>query len=389
MHGTLAPVLGTNWSALALVPKLIGRRRSFVSRLLAGQQRRVDAQLCRPGQLPAHGIYRVLVCRPNHRLGNTLLLSPLLRELETLYPGAEIDIISAGEAAVALYSSRFQVRKIASFYRHAAKHLLHTIRQLRAMRAHTYDLAIDASMDSNSGRLLLGLARARYKLGFAHDAAPDKALAALASNCPEHHGKRIVHLLRTAYAGDCASSWPTLNLDLSIEEMRKGAKALQRITGELSMSKDSRPVIGIFANATGKKCYPESWWTAFVTQLRVRRPDLRIVNVLAQHGNSQLPQVPAGYFTSNLRHLGAVLANLDGFISADCGVMHLAVATGIPTLGLFTADNIDKYAPFGGNNAALKTQSSGLDPVFFEQAAGWLDKVLPVHSDAERVVNHA
>ena len=331
---------------------LIGQRRSVVSRLLARQQRRVDAQLCRPGQLPTQGIYRVLICRPNHRLGNTLLLSPLLRELETLYPGAEIDIVAAGDAAAALYSSRFQVRRIASLRRHAAKHPLHTVRQLKAMRAHTYDLAIDASMDSNSGRLLLGLAHARYKLGFANEAEPGNAMHAYAGNCPAHHGKRIVHLLRTAYADDCAGDWPTLNLDLSAEELRRGARALQQIIGELSLSRESTPVIGIFANATGSKCYPESWWNAFVTRLRARRPGLRIVNVLAQHGNSQLPQVPAGYFTSNLRHLGAVLANLDGFVSADCGVMHLGVAAGTPTLGLFTRDNMDKYAPFGGSNAA-------------------------------------
>jgi len=34
---------------------------------------------------------RVLVCRPNGRLGNTLLLTPLLQELERVFPGAEID----------------------------------------------------------------------------------------------------------------------------------------------------------------------------------------------------------------------------------------------------------------------------------------------------------
>ena len=36
-------------------------------------------------------VKRILICRPNHRLGNLLLLSPLVQELESTLPNSEID----------------------------------------------------------------------------------------------------------------------------------------------------------------------------------------------------------------------------------------------------------------------------------------------------------
>ena len=130
------------------------RRRvvgGFFARLFGG----VGRALCEPGQLPTRGIHRVLICRPNHRLGNALLISPLLAEVEALYPGAEIDIISAGHAARSLFGNRFLVRQIFNLPPKIARHLWFTVALLRQLRGNTYDLAIDACDGSQSGRLLL------------------------------------------------------------------------------------------------------------------------------------------------------------------------------------------------------------------------------------------
>src|SRR5690606_37540564 len=40
--------------------------------------------------VPDRGIHRILVVKISHTLGNTLLLTPLLQELEARFPGAEI-----------------------------------------------------------------------------------------------------------------------------------------------------------------------------------------------------------------------------------------------------------------------------------------------------------
>jgi ADP-heptose:LPS heptosyltransferase len=54
------------------------------------------------------------------------------------------------------------------------------------------------------------------------------------------------------------------------------------------------------------------------------------------------------------------------FISADCGIMHLASASHIPVLGLFKFDNIEKYRPYGYNSTGIRTQDLNIDDIFRE-----------------------
>lgn len=332
-------------------------------------------RLCQPGELPVHGIHRVLVCRPNHRLGNMVLISPLLREIETLYPGAEIDIAGAGCAAQVLYGSRFQVRRIINFPRRAVHHPWLTAQLVHELRGNTYDLAIDPCTGSGSGRLALRICRARYKVGFPDLPAggePDGPWAA----GPEHLAKRSVFLMRTAYAGTTATEWPTLDVQLSPDDLRHGACALANILGREGGEAGMHPVIGIFGNATGPKRLPEHWWEAFTTALRAHRPDIRIVEVLAEHGRSQLPGVTASFYTRDLRKLASVLANMQGFVSADCGVMHLAAAVGTPTLGLFTQSNRNKYTPYGPRNEGIDVapEADGTNTAL--DVMDWIDRAI-------------
>lgn len=348
---------------------------------------RVDAALCRSDQLPAHGIHRVLVIRPNHRLGNTVLISPLLGEIEAWYPGAEIDVVSAGNAAKDLFSSRFQVRRIICLPRRIARHLPASVACLRSMRATHYDLAIDPCVGSHSGHLLLGMARADYKVGFASgDTAGMEHEAP--SDLPDHLAKRGVYALRRALAADTSLPWPMLDAGLPSNELQDGQRALDRILGRREDAAEREgPVLGIFADATGDKRLPESWWNALVARLREIRPDVRIVNVLAAHGQPQLSGVETSFYTTDLRKLGAVVANMDGFVSADCGVMHLAAAGGTPTLGLFTRDNRGKYGPYGNHNTGLDVSIDDADAnasgtsVAHLAAMAWIKRVIVQTSD--------
>ncbi len=322
---------------------------AFFGRLFA----QVNRTLCQPGQLPKRGIHKILICRPNHRLGNAILISPLLAELEALYPGAEIDMVSAGHAAQTLFANRFQLRRVFSFPRKIARHLWSSMGLLRQVRETTYDLAIDASHGSQSGRLLLAIVKARFKLGFP-EASAQPAEASLDEG-PEHFALRPVFLLRTAYAGSVDAGWPELNIRLTDGEKQQARLALGNIIGESTLSSPARRVVGVFANATGAKHYGEAWWTQFVDTLQTLQPGICIVDLVADHGQSQLGQMLPSYYTRDLRRLASVIANMSAFISADCGVMHLAAASGTPTLGLFSVTSAAKYGPYGDANSAIDT----------------------------------
>ncbi|MGY3040452.1 heptosyltransferase-3 [Rhodanobacter sp. TND4EL1] len=356
------------------------RGRGWAASVLRRRFRRVGNALCEPGGLPGVGIHRVLVCRPNHRLGNSVLISPLIAEIETLYPGAEIDILGS-YATECLYADRFSVRNVFVLPGKIARHLWQSAGVLRALRRCRYDLAIDACNGSQSGRIVLALAHAKYKLGFPDPKLnPVSAWHALA--WPAHLAQRSVFLLRQARAGSSARDYPPLNLDLTPEERHAAAQAMARLCS--GSCEPGAPTVAIFPNATGAKCYGEDWWRSFVDTFQSLCPQVLLIDLLAAHGRSQLGSRLTPYYSQNLRRLAAMTACMDGVISADCGVMHLAAASGTPTLGLFSVTDPAKYAPYGGANAALDTR--GMDAVGAATAAAqWCRSMLSVRANAARV----
>ncbi|MEO7052459.1 MAG: glycosyltransferase family 9 protein [Rhodanobacter sp.] len=346
-------------------------RRKAVAGVLRRMFRQVGGVLCEPGGLPTRGIHRVLVCRPNHRLGNSVLISALISEIETLYPGAEIDLLGS-QATADLYADRFRVHRVFVLPRKIARHLWSSGRTLHALRRSRYDLAIDACNGSQSGRITLALAQARYKLGFP-DPALSRGSAWHALACPEHLAHRSVFLLREAYAGRTRAGYPKLNLEVESSEKRAASLVLASVCG--GTRKQRGPTVAIFPNATGAKCYCEDWWKQFVDTFQSLCPQVRLVDMLAAHGRSQLGSQLTPYYSRNLRQMAAMIACMDGFISADCGVLHLAAASGTPTLGLFSVTDPSKYAPYGGANAAIDTRT--MDAVTAATAAAqWFGGVV-------------
>lgn len=298
------------------------------------------------------------------------MISALISEIETLYPGAEIDLLGS-QATADLYADRFRVHQVFVLPQKIARHLWSSALTLRALRRSRYDLAIDACNGSQSGRITLALAQARYKLGFPDSVvSPESGWHTLA--CPDHLAQRSVFLLRQAYAGVTRADYPKLNLEVTSAEKRAAKLVVASVCG--GTRKQRGPTVAIFPNATGAKCYSEDWWKRFVDTFQSLCPQVRLVDMLAAHGRSQLGSQLTPYYSRNLRRMAAMIACMDGFISADCGVMHLAVASGAPTLGLFSITDPAKYAPYGGANAALDTRD--MDAVAAATAAAqWFVQV--------------
>jgi ADP-heptose:LPS heptosyltransferase len=58
---------------------------------------------------------------------------------------------------------------------------------------------------------------------------------------------------------------------------------------------------------------------------------------------------------TDLLTAACVLRRCELFVGNDSGLMHIAAATGAPTLGLFGPSPIDKYAPWGRCTAVVRT----------------------------------
>jgi ADP-heptose:LPS heptosyltransferase len=330
-----------------------------------------DARLARAGELPADAIRRILVCRPNHRLGNLLLLTPLLSELSRLLPNAEVDIVLAGEHVAELFQTFPNVRHIWNLSRRMVRHPIALIRTIAAIRRTRYDLAIDPCEASQSSRFMMTVARPRHALGIARGGTPEGSDTWM-TLAPAHMAQWPVHLLRGALRHPPAGpgqGFPALNIRLTATERACARAHLDRLAG-LDGHPDAAAIIGVFVEATGTKKYGVDWWRRFIDALRAGRPGCVIMEIAPPDGRPRLGADFPFFSSPSPREVAAVISGMTCLVSADCGVMHLASASGTPTLGLFSVSDAMKYAPYGHGSQALLTR--GKTPEQVAQAASGL-----------------
>jgi hypothetical protein len=166
-----------------------------------------------------------------------------------------------------------------------------------------------------------------------------------------HSGQVPVALLRAAVAAS-SGSFPLLDIGLSPAERDLGRIMLSRLLDSCG-SQAGHGVIGVFANATGDKLLPQAWWLAFLETLTARFPQHRVVEIVPAFGRSMLGSRYPTYYSSDVRRLASLLSALSLFVSADCGIMHLACAAGVPVTGVFSATKAEEWGPYGPRDRAL------------------------------------
>lgn len=171
------------------------------------------------------------------------------------------------------------------------------------------------------------------------------------AGAPTHHGRVPLHLLRMlAPSEGCRDVAARLDMRLSAAERRIGRARLLHAVGERADS----PLIGFFANATGRKNYAPEWWRAVSTQLRRLAPSARFVEFIPADGLARLAAQMPGVRSPDLRILAAMIAATDRMVVADSGVMHLAFAAKARVLALFKVTDPDQYGPMGDASQALR-----------------------------------
>jgi ADP-heptose:LPS heptosyltransferase len=243
-------------------------RAGLVLQRLIGPRRTSD-------RLDPREIRSVLIGRINGRLGNTLFLTPLIARLHDLLPDAQIDLALSYPHAGALLTGTPGVRQIILFPHKGANLVAGYLRALRQLRARRYDLVIDPTPFSTSGRLLLSLTHARFRLGF----NMPSQWAALTHSVPlpaqvMHQGRQPAYLL-TALGEAWEPAALHLRLALQPEEVVAARAAIATALKEARIeAAPDRPIVGYFGHATGLKALPPSWWEGFWQALLALRPQV-------------------------------------------------------------------------------------------------------------------
>jgi lipopolysaccharide heptosyltransferase III len=101
-------------------------------------------------------------------------------------------------------------------------------------------------------------------------------------------------------------------------------------------------------------------------------PGARVAVLAAEHERPQaaplLAALPAEQIIDLVGRTGllaasAVLRRCALFVGNDTGLMHIAAASGVPTLGLFGPSPVEQYAPWGGLTATVRA-TEGQAPMF-------------------------
>ncbi|WP_240964576.1 glycosyltransferase family 9 protein [Flavivirga algicola] len=309
-------------------------------------------------------IKNILISRPNHRLGNQLLLTPLVQEVINTFPNCKIDLFVKGGVAHPVFENYEQIDKIIQLPKKPFNHLFKYGWCWLKLKKKRYDLVINGDKNSSSGRLSTQFAKATYKVF----GDIDEAIEADYKDY-EHISKypiyNLRHFLEKLGFPKNHNELPVLNIKLSEEELSNGKKILDAIV------KNDKKTICIYTNATGAKCYSEDWWETVYGRLEKVYPDYNVIEMLPIENISKISFKAPNFYSKDIREMAAIIKNTSVFIAADNGVMHLASASLTPTVGFFSVTNMNIYQPYGNGSVALNTNETTIDDWFVE-----IDRIL-------------
>lgn len=296
-------------------------------------------------------IKRILICRPNQRLGNLLLITPLIEEVTTTFPKCKIDLFVKGTLAPIVFKNYTNINLVFELPKKPFKTLIQYFQVWTKIREQHYDIVINVDKNSSSGKLATQFAYSKYK--FFGDSDEDNKLK---HKDYEHIAKYPVYNFRS-YLTQLGleineNPIPSLNLKLSSLEIAEGKKLLNNIVN------NDKKTICLFTFATGDKCNSALWWENFYDQLKTEYKNYNIIEVLPIENVSQIAFKAPTFYSKDIRQIGSLIANTDIFIGADSGIMHLASSVHVPTVGLFSSSNINKYQPYNNNSVAINTDIS-------------------------------
>ncbi len=292
-------------------------------------------------------VKRILIARPNHRLGNMLLVTPLVQELQRDFPNAKIDVFAKGKLVDVIFENYDNYHSSIQLSRKPAKDILGYLKAWIFVLTKKYDLVVNVDAGSKSGGIAAKYSRSTCRvIGIKERPSIEKFADFM------HLAKYPVYAYWSAFGIQTRTIAP-LRLKLSETEKSRGLEIYRQL------QENGKPIIFLFTYATSTKIYDGSWWRPFYDALHHEfGANYTFVEVLPVENISQFNHELKHYYSKDVREIAAVLANAKLFIGADSGMMHLAVASGVDTLGLFKVTQPQKYEPYGGKSGYIDTTKS-------------------------------
>lgn len=304
-------------------------------------------------------VRRILLVRPNYRIGNMLFLTPLLNALGEQLPDAKVDLLVGMRSAGAILEPLPNVGRVYDLPRKLLRQPMHLRDFIRAIRGNAYDVVLNLMPSSTSSQIVTLLAKGHYKASFYDENSwcPLTHTVRYEYRYP-HMALRPLEMVRVFGADDTRAA-KVLDIKLRAEERAAGQAQLEALLQRHDTRREGRTVIGLFRNARFDKRIPDAWWQQWYEALKQAEPSAVVIDILSPDIPEKLNGGVFPYAEKSLRGLGAFMAALDGFVCGDTGPMHLAAASGATTLALFNKTETAVYGTLGEGNLTIDME--GLD----------------------------
>ena len=264
------------------------------------------------------------------RIGDAVLSTGVLSHLLERHPGARLTV-AAGRDAAPLFADVPGLERVIAIEKQRWR--MHWLGLYRAVAPRRWDVAVDLRASALSYLLW---AKQRH--------------VAQKRRVGEHRVKQMARILGL-------DPPPSPRLWISAEREGEAASLVTQGVPVLA--------VGPAANWRGKEWRGERFaeLAQRVTAPGGLFPGARVAVLAATHERPQAQPLidalgPRAIDLVGKIHLltaAAVIKRSALFIGNDTGLMHLAAATGTPTLGLFGPSPIDQYAPWGPHTAVVAT----------------------------------
>ena len=303
-------------------------------------------------------IKSILLIRINYRIGNMLFITPLLSQIKRDMPDVKVDILVGAPFTKTLFSGFKNVQNVYDFPRALLKNPIKLFGHILNIRSKKYDAVININGGSTSDKLATLFAKATYKIAFCDDYSYSTANVCVRRKLPQtlHEALKPIELISAFEI--VPDYYMKLDISLNNEEFKKAKKELENLIG-----KNDKKVFGIFRNARNDKKLEDEFWMKLIQELKKLDKDIIFVDILSPDIPKKLQDDMYEYSNKNLRILAAFMANLDAFICGDTGPMHLASASGVPTIALFKTTLPLLYGTLKESDLSLVLQDKSIQEV--------------------------
>ncbi|HSM91664.1 MAG TPA: glycosyltransferase family 9 protein [Anaeromyxobacteraceae bacterium] len=304
--------------------------------------------------MPAPGAVRkVLVVRTDERVGNQLLTTPLLRALKRGLPGAELHLLAPRQAAAILPPHVDRLWRWQKRDAFRAPHRLLTL--LRALRRERFDVVVEAShwsAFSLTAVLLARLAGGRVTVG--HDRGESARFLSHAVAHDPANGSEVPAKLELLAPLGLPPHGLALETGLGVDPAP--ARALLAATGL-----DGRPLAVLNPGARlADRRWPPEPYAEVARGLAARGLAVLVVwgpeeepiarEIARLSGATLAPPTDLALLAGLMRAARLVVSN-------NSGPMHLSVAVGAPTVGVFFSGDSARWGHQVATFAAAEVRS--------------------------------